>query len=538
MVPGAGDFLFPTYGPIALKEKDGKVDSKVSDTWSAAFETILSLHGQYENLVDSSDGDEDFLVMAATSVGSINSRLGSHHGKKGANVAMSGSTGAAGLPQIFRSGWEVRAAHSLFDYIFGTCKMDTESGKVLAGWRANYGGQTFGGYPPEAKDIADERDKLLLFVKHLFSSVSGVGYRILETLAMTVLFRFDSVVADIQKDPTGQYLNEMSHPFPTHVHRARVSSGVSLEVFDKWKESAIEGFTARNKPALAIDFNESMKSVLVDSRCLISAYNSLTVQVSSQHGKVNKSVLCLQALSNVLTQRLQPCGSTMQEMLIRQREQQNDHIAETRANHREMMRATRQTNALLAQIVAGQAGAAPPILDDDNDEATLPSEELPVMKYSQYRKWKSQKVKPVIEMFVDWFLQDLERGWEVEKAEIASNNEKVPNDLKSAFRRHRYVVEAVLKCCIKHPAPRPQDSVAIFQWEKEVRAEGEQAVTKAKADFNTQGQLSHASLVKSKATVDAMPWPPGTPKGSTFWKSSKAGVKRKAAGPPSVDASV
>lgn len=87
------EFIFPRYGPIALREKDEKIESKVSDLWTTQYKVILDLYDSYN-----SEDDDEF---DDSLVGQLNLNLTSYHGKKGANVTMSDSP-AAGLKQIFR----------------------------------------------------------------------------------------------------------------------------------------------------------------------------------------------------------------------------------------------------------------------------------------------------------------------------------------------------------------------------------------------------------------------------------------------------
>jgi hypothetical protein len=49
----SSEFVFPTYGPIAVKDSGDNNDSsssKVSDKWSKAFDSLLDLHEQYMGL--------------------------------------------------------------------------------------------------------------------------------------------------------------------------------------------------------------------------------------------------------------------------------------------------------------------------------------------------------------------------------------------------------------------------------------------------------------------------------------------------------
>jgi len=69
-----GDFVFPTFGPVSMREgHDEQVESRASELWTKAFDSLLELYDSYGDLLDQR----------------LNSKLGSHHAKKGANTSAS-----------------------------------------------------------------------------------------------------------------------------------------------------------------------------------------------------------------------------------------------------------------------------------------------------------------------------------------------------------------------------------------------------------------------------------------------------------------
>lgn len=270
------DFLFPTYGPIAAKENEqGKVDSKVSDAWNSQFKVLIELR---DNYLDDEDYDDE------ADLGLLNDKLTSHHGKKAANVDLSDSP-AAGLGQIYRTGWIVKSIHSLFKYIYGTTKMDTKSAKALAGWQFEIAnGWIYGGYPPEKADIVTEPEKFPAFAQRLFENVSGMEKPLLELLAMTVLMRLDSVIVTINEEPNRKWESAQDHPFVHFVMEAAAAAGVSEQGFQNWKKEANEGFETRNRPALSVNYSPSMQSAMLDPRCFLGVFNSLVTLTQSLNG--------------------------------------------------------------------------------------------------------------------------------------------------------------------------------------------------------------------------------------------------------------
>jgi hypothetical protein len=279
MVPNKGSpWIFKNYGPATQrKSKNDKIESRVSEMWCDSYKTIVDVCQQY------GDKDSDYEHLSA-----INPALGAHNAKKRAHMDMADSAATAGLPQIFRTGWDVKMAHTLFDYIVGTKKMDTQAGKKMAGWCVQYSPNEiiFGGYPPEPRDLTTQPEKFNTFVNILFADVDGMEKRVLQLLAMTVLLRYESVLEHIKKEPFGKYEIATEHPFVAAVETAREGSGVSCSVFKSWQKDANDKFLARNMPALPLDRIPDGEDVFqVDARCIIASQHALARQRQSDHGE-------------------------------------------------------------------------------------------------------------------------------------------------------------------------------------------------------------------------------------------------------------
>lgn len=270
----AGDFLFPTFGAAAVKESLEKVDSQVSKLWSDIFAVIVDLYEAYTE-----EGGED------SDLGPLNVKLGAHNGKKGANAIMSDSP-AAGFPQIDRSGWVLQQAHTIFDYVYGTVKMDTKSAKVLAGWLLEIQGYIFGGYPPEPKHLTETVEKFGPFVSNLFINATDFSRPLLELLAMSVLLRYDDVVEDIKKEPRGRFNDPSAHPFVAIVRSAMAQSCVSDDEFASWKRDTKRAFVGMNKLGLAPDVSDEMRNVLVDPRPMLSSIDAVARATSATQGEL------------------------------------------------------------------------------------------------------------------------------------------------------------------------------------------------------------------------------------------------------------
>jgi hypothetical protein len=274
------DLVFPKFGKMAMKEREQDLDSRVSQLWSSCFEELVTLYESYHEILQDQEecGGEPV-------IGHINKKLTSHHGKKAANMAMADSS-SAGLPQIFRTGWEVRTLHTLFDYVVGTAKMNRTATKNQNRWHfQGPDGNIIGGYPPEIKDISIECEKVRPFMIKLFGGGHGLDSSVLE-LSFAAFIRFyDKFVEDIMKEPRGLYADPMNHPYVASVQRARLLSDVSEQTFDAWKKSVQEGFVTRNRPALPINYSPSMEQCLLDPRTFLSSYNALASATASIHRK-------------------------------------------------------------------------------------------------------------------------------------------------------------------------------------------------------------------------------------------------------------
>jgi hypothetical protein len=275
------DLLLPNFGKMAMVEKDEDLDSRVSKLWSSCFQELVDLYESYYEEIFNQQED----IALETVISPINKNLTSHHGKKAANMAMADSS-SAGLPQIFRTGWEVRTIHTLFDYVVGTSKMSRIATKNQNGWHfQGPDGNIIGGYPPEIKDINIDGEKIRPFMKSLYGEgQKGVKIEVIELCFASLLRFYDKFVDDLKKEPRGLYVDPLIHPYVACVQRARMLNGVSEDTFDCWKKCVHDGFVRRNRPALPINYSPSMEECLMDPRTFLSSYNALATSNAAMYG--------------------------------------------------------------------------------------------------------------------------------------------------------------------------------------------------------------------------------------------------------------
>jgi hypothetical protein len=276
----SADLVFPKFGKMAMKEKDDDLDSRVSQLWSRCFEELVALYESYDDIFQDHEDSGGEPVIAH-----INKNLTSHHGKKAANMVMADSS-SAGLAQIFRTGWQVRTLHTVFDYVVGTAKMDRKATKNQNGWHfPGPDGEIYGGYPPEIRDISIECQKVRPFMKLLFGGGHGFDTFVLELSFAACLRFYDKFVEDIMKEPRELFVDPAKHTYVARVQRVMTLSNVSEQTFGAWKKSVQEGFVRRNRAALPINYSPSMEQCLLDPRTFLSSYNALAIATASIHRK-------------------------------------------------------------------------------------------------------------------------------------------------------------------------------------------------------------------------------------------------------------
>lgn len=145
-----------------------------------------------------------------------------------------------------------------------------------------------------------------------------------------------------------------------------------------------------------------------------------------------------------------------------------------------------------------------------------------------YETWDKGKEKSLIGSFIDWFKYDLQAGYEKDIAESASLTTKT----KSAFKRLRWVVECMLRCCSNHPPPMPDTPQQRVEWEAALEPIARAALAQMKdtlgLDINdkiSQNTLTGKTEARKKI-VEQRPLPQDTPPESTFRAQRKEKKRR------------
>jgi hypothetical protein len=89
------------------------------------------------------------------------------------------------------------------------------------------------------------------------------------------------------------------------------------------------------------------------------------------------------------------------------------------------------------------------------------------IRYSVYERWQKRRRTTPKQLFVDWFLYSLSEGYEddIRKTMGQNTSESLSATTKSAFKRHKWVVECMLRCSTEYPPTIPDIPQERPEWE-------------------------------------------------------------------------
>lgn len=162
-------YLFPKFAREANKcDSDGVNDSSgVSSLWKKTMSFVCEFLEKnpmlWKKLVDA--GYLPFVPGLETP--ELTKDICMHSPRKFGVYEM-GKTCTA-LYIIFRAGWKIENAHTIFDYLIRAAHYDVKAAKACAGWTIEHGSQIWGGYNNELSDIPkNDLDKFETFSQKLF----------------------------------------------------------------------------------------------------------------------------------------------------------------------------------------------------------------------------------------------------------------------------------------------------------------------------------------------------------------------------------
>ena len=484
MLGDDGDYIFPEFANKAANQSESKSDSKVSSLWSSYFSDIY----------------QSFVCLSHK----LNTKLTSHCHKKGASQLMAETPAVSGLAQIFRTGWEVRGFHSIFDYIVGSTVMQQQAGKAISGWTAKIGDTTVGGQPPSLRDIHTSPDLLEPFVAHVFIHDTSNGWHptIRELLVASMLRHYDDFCALLQQEPENRFERVEDHFFVATIQDKLQASGVDGATFEAWKKEVRIGFFNKNLPALAIqdfprhlgDTANPFHQIMMDPRCFVDHFNSLAAHYMGLHSQVcqqQTSIGNLTAMVNGMQVQLQRQNELIREM------------------------ATSLQNRPAVVPVSPSDTSSPPLSPRRSSRKSRPSPSStptkPFIKRFSVAFQTLTKGCTIADRFVFFFAERARAGYDEDKAldMDATETKKVRND----FTRLKRTVRLMLLFCDAFPSEKPNDPTELASWLAALREMATQAEATMRSLLypdNPNKVMTQSALTGKAISMVTKEWEDGT----------------------------
>lgn len=456
--------LFPKFCQEAtIVNKHQKTESRVSTFWTVCFN---SLYKEFKSLSEQ-----------------VSNELTCYHGRKGANQKLAEIKSVSGLAQIFRTGWELRGFHSIFDYVIGSKNLTNQAGKALSGWTSSgQDSDIIGGVPPMLSSIRSNPGQVNDFIMVLFSNDVEERWptTIRNSLVASLLRHYDDFILAISQHPNELYNDPSRHPLVHSIRNTQRITQVSDTTLVAWCKEIKEGFATNNFMALPIQCLPS--ETKIDPRSLYDRFN----HICSAYNGLFTQKMALE--DNVSRLRLDVTNSLQQIHLMRQ----------TIEDQSEILR--RITNVLEIKF----------------SKPTEPSQELSqnetVMYFSDtMKRWRRDS--SMKEQFIRFFTDQCIRGYELEKNSM-SFKAKLPNErskIKNQYKRLKRTIKTMLYFCDEYPGSPPEDPTHLITWQRKLTLLAEQVfkdMEKAlpvSSSRVTQAALTKAEIVKVWDTTKQPP---------------------------------
>ena len=508
------DYIFPDFAKRALKKQtESKSDSKVSSLWSSYFTDVY----------------KSFVGLASK----MNKALTSHCHKKGASQLMAETPGVSGLAQIFRTGWEVRGFHSIFDYIVGSTVMQHQAGKAMSGWTAKVGDTTVGGQPPTLLDVHTDCHLLQPFISHLFINDSKNQWSpIIRELLVASLFRhYDEFCDILRQEPDSRFECLENHLFVATIKEKLGYAGVSEATFEAWRKEVQTGFFNRNLPALAIqnwprhlnDRTNPFHQVMMDPRCFVDHFNSLAAHYTSLHSQSCQQQSAIANLTSTVS-NLQAQMQTQNELLGR-------------------LTALLQGNVCGAivpispSVSSGSPQRASELKQSvSNDTADFQECGEPASFVKRFSvSFKTlQNGCAIADRFIMFFRERAKEGYDKDMAIVQDNAER--RKIRNDFGRLKKTVKQMLLFCDEYPGERPNDPRELAVWLESLNQAVQSAEVALREELYPQNPnkvMSQSALVAKEVSAAVKEFeehrslPSNTPDEVVQWFAGKEKASKK-----------
>jgi hypothetical protein len=156
-------------------------------------------------------------------------------------------------------------------------------------------------------------------------------------------------------------------------------------------------------------------------------------------------------------------------------------------------------------------------------------EEQALMKYSVYLHRNTSSSTPQ-QRFHDWFWYDLPLGYEQDKGDARKANRKMENKVKNSYRRHKDLVECMLKFANEHPTQSPSDisASAMGGWATELKTIANRAIEEAMKVLEKE-RINETLLLSKEVKAKWANLPlPTVPEDSIFHVTKATGKRKRA----------
>ncbi len=420
--------IFPRFFREAnVFDKNDKTESRVSTLWSNC---LSKLYKAFNELSET-----------------LTKKLTCYHSRKGASQHLAESS-AGGLAQVFRTGWQLRGLHTLFDYVVSSKPLTNKAGKALAGWRPDALA-----LPPKLARIRSHPELVDDFVTALFSQDIEMHWprKIRYTLTASILRFYPDFLAIIEQNPRHSCETPHSqHPFVHAVQKAARLAKVSDDTFNNWVAEIRYSFASAN--FLEVPINSLPPDLAqfrqVDSRSLFERYNNLVSCYNSLH-------MQKMALEDDVARLRQDVAN-----LVRSQSRQESIIS--------------SQNELLAKIASVLE-----IKFDKQTPSTTPEPTSDVKPFSVSYKDFREISNCLDQVFVKFFVDNCVQGWEAEKRSD-SFKAMLPSErklLSANYKRLKKTIKIMLFFCDRFPPAQPDDPSKLSAWYRDLTDLSKQALT-------------------------------------------------------------
>lgn len=421
--------LLPKFSTEGSKvDKNNKSASRVGSFWTKCFHGIKK---EFQGLSEI-----------------LNDKLTSYHGRKGANQTLAETSSVCGYAQIFRSGWEVRAIHSVFDYVVGSKILTNQAGKALSGWTVKgLNGEIVGGRPPTLVSVKTTPQLLDDFIHVLF--VDDIEKRwpdsIRVLLTASLLRWYDDFAAIIKDHPKRIYEDSARHPLVHSVERACVSAKVDAETFKSWCREVRDGFAVSNYMAVPYELLPTGHNIQVDPRSMVDFFNTL---VGSFNGLFNQKMVLEEDIASLRRENAQQTRTIERlENVVTDLQKSNTRIID--------------------------------VLELKYDKKPLAKRKpVPQTSLLHFSDVKFPDNLTLEESFLKYFKERCLEGYllELKSDEYAKKLKGEQGKIKNRYKKLKKAVKVLLLFCDHYPREVPEDPKELSKWIRETTSSAGAAV--------------------------------------------------------------